>query len=571
MIIINKLYSEPFFFEPIEFKAGINLILGEKDHTSNKTNGVGKSLLIEFINFALMKDFKHSRLSKIPKKDFPEDIDVCLDFCINQKKIVSKRSISGENNPLLIVDGVAKHFSSIDDANAFLTNLLFMDKKYINHPSFRVMMGPLIRDESSEFKSIVDCYDTKLKIPTDYTPHLYLFGIDISIYKDIKKLQKEISDLALLKRKLKYDIESVTGKKLASARSEINDLEFQLSNIKKEMESLEGESTYELIQDEVTTYENKLDEFRNKRAILKSELSKIQLFIGDNYINESEVIDLYNKIKSGLGDAIEKELNEVISFKKKIDEFQRVLIESRRESLTRELDMLSESIYEVSKKLHSKTAILKQSGKLRNIKFLFLAYEKKLHDFSQLSSFIKKYDDYDSKWKTKKAEKIGKNLDLDLSISNRKEVIKEFQETIFSIHEFVMGNRKCHFDIKSNDNKEVINIDLRIYDDGSHSNEREKVFFYDLTLLLTHDTFIRHPRLLIHDNIFDVDQDTLIKSLNYLSEKSSCLKDSQYILTLNSDKINDIDKEKLKLDIELYRRVSLTKNNRFLRRHYQEK
>ena len=46
MIRINKLYSEPYSFEPIEFKKGINLILGEQDDSSNKTNGVGKSLLV---------------------------------------------------------------------------------------------------------------------------------------------------------------------------------------------------------------------------------------------------------------------------------------------------------------------------------------------------------------------------------------------------------------------------------------------------------------------------------------------------------------------------------------------
>ncbi|HAF0810896.1 TPA: DUF2326 domain-containing protein, partial [Salmonella enterica subsp. enterica serovar Sandiego] len=72
-------------------------------------------------------------------------------------------------------------------------------------------------------------------------------------------------------------------------------------------------------------------------------------------------------------------------------------------------------------------------------------------------------------------------------------------------------------------------------------------------------------------NIFDVDQDTLIKSLNYLAEKSSCLNDAQYILTLNSDKISEIDKRELKLDINFFKRASLTKTSRFLGRRYQEK
>ena len=70
MLRINKLYSIPESFEPVSFDSGINIILGEKDVSSNKTNGVGKTLLIEFINFCLLKEFKSSRVSKIPHSDF---------------------------------------------------------------------------------------------------------------------------------------------------------------------------------------------------------------------------------------------------------------------------------------------------------------------------------------------------------------------------------------------------------------------------------------------------------------------------------------------------------------------
>ena len=51
-IRINKLYSENGLFDEIIFHDGVNLILGEKcDETTSvgrKTNGVGKSMSIEF-------------------------------------------------------------------------------------------------------------------------------------------------------------------------------------------------------------------------------------------------------------------------------------------------------------------------------------------------------------------------------------------------------------------------------------------------------------------------------------------------------------------------------------------
>lgn len=575
MIRINKLYSEPFSFEPVEFRKGINLILGEKDESSNKTNGVGKSLLVEFINFGLMKDYNRSRLSKIPNTVFSDKTYICLDFFINKNHIIAKRSISEESTPTLLINGIKKNFTSIDDANHFLTVLMFHDNKSKLHPTFRSMLGPLIRDERSEFKSIIDCYDTKARIPPDFAPHLFLFlflfGISIELYKKIKAINKSISELSIAKRKIKDDIESISGKKIANARAEVNDLDHQVKIIKQEMELLEGDKTFDFIRDEIVIYEDSLDNLRNKKAILKSELNKIQALIGDNYIDENEVIELYNKLKTGLGDNIGKELKDVLGFKKKIDDFQRVLIDSRKESIISDLDKIEASIYETSVKLSSKTAIIKQNGHLRNIKTLFLAYEKKLEELSQLSSFIKKYDDYESKSKAKKAEKAARVVELDIDISHQNSTISEFRDTVSAIHDYVMENRKCSFSISANEKSSIIDFDLRIFDDGSHSNEREKVFIYDMSLLLTHDTFVRHPKLLIHDNIFDVDRDTLIKSLNYISSKSSCLEDAQYILTLNIDKLNEIGKDELKLDIEEYRRATLTKSHRFLGRQYQEK
>jgi uncharacterized protein YydD (DUF2326 family) len=109
---------------------------------------------------------------------------------------------------------------------------------------------------------------------------------------------------------------------------------------------------------------------------------------------------------------------------------------------------------------------------------------------------------------------------------------------------------------------------MRIADDGSHSIEREKVFIYDLALLLNEHTKKRHPGFLIHDNIFDVDQDTLTKSLRFLEEKAD-FGYSQYILTINSDKLVPEDDEQ-GIPFNTYVRAKFTKVNRFLKKAYQE-
>ena len=570
MLKIHKLYSEPELFEPIEFVEGVNLILGETNESSVKTNGVGKSLSIEFLNYCLLKKFSESRVSRIPADAFPHDVLICLDFSIHDKPITSKRSIENHESPIIIYNGKAIEYSNIKDATKQLTNFLFGSAVADEHPSFRGMLALLIRDERSEFKSIIKCHDTTLNIPKDYSPHLYLLGINPSLYNESKILQKDIDDTTKARGKLKKDVESLTGKSFKEANSDLNELTGQVEQIKTEMDALESAESFEIVREEIIEIEKQLDRQRAKAGTIKSEISKIKLFRGDNYIDDSEVASIYERFKEGLGGMIKRELEEVTVFKKKIDNFQRTLIESRNESLLQSLKQINSNIKSLDCRYKEKLGIIDKEGILKNLKTTVSAYQKKLEEKSRLSSFIVKYYEYDQHIKITKQERSGKITVLDSLVTESKPVKVEFEKTILAIHHYVMGNRRCSFNIEISDKKEVVNYELRIHDDGSHSNEREKVFFYDIAMLLTPQINELHPGLLVHDNIFDVDQDTLIRSLNYLANNLDVLSGKQYILTLNSDKFHPGEIDMLKMKLDDYKRASFTKTNRFLRTHYQE-
>jgi uncharacterized protein YydD (DUF2326 family) len=149
-----------------------------------------------------------------------------------------------------------------------------------------------------------------------------------------------------------------------------------------------------------------------------------------------------------------------------------------------------------------------------------------------------------------------------------KKNIDDFEKTILQIHEYIQGNREASFQIKKTDKKQVIEIIMRIDDDGSHSVERAKVFIYDIALLINQHTRERHPGFLIHDNIFDVDQDTLIKSIKFLESQAN-FGLTQYILTLNSDRLELEDSTFLN-DLDPYIKQRFTKKKRFLKTKYQE-
>jgi uncharacterized protein YydD (DUF2326 family) len=570
MLQIKKLYSEPEIFEPITFKDGFNLILGETTEGNVKTNGVGKSMAVEFINYALLKRHNDSRVSLIPEECLSRDTTVCLDFELNGHIITCKRVISDHECPTLVINGERKKYSRLSDANDHLSSLLFTDVTYENPPSFRMMMGPLMRDEGSEFKSIISCFDTNKRIPPDYTPHLFLLHIDPSPYRKAKLLYSEMENVSKARKKMEENITTITRKNVSESKADLNELENQVRRIQSDIDKLENTEGFDTIKNEIIEIENRLEQERSKQAVLKSESSKLKLFRGDNYIDGQEIADLYNQFKDGLGDLIKRDLDEVTAFKKKIDSFQRSIMEERKDSIEQDLNVFDESISLLNKLYREKISLLDQEGLLVSLKQTIAIHERKIEEFSALTSFIQKYTEYDNEVKSKKRDRDSEVYLLESYVNNAKNVIDSFERTILDMHDYVFGNRRCSFEIEVSKRKEVLDFELRIDSDGSHSINREKVFLYDFGLLLNPDTSKNHPGLLVHDNIFDVDQDTLIKSINYIGENISLLKGKQYILTINRDKFSNSDLELLNISLDDYSRAAFTKKNRFLKMQYQE-
>jgi uncharacterized protein YydD (DUF2326 family) len=433
-----------------------------------------------------------------------------------------------------------------------------------------MMMGPLMRDEGSEFKSIISCYDTNKRIPPDYEPHLFLLHVDPNPYSKAKQLHSEMGNVLKARKKMEENITALTGKNISESKADLNELENQVHRIQGDIDRLENIEGFDTVKNEIIDIENQLDQERAKQGVLKSELSKIKLFRGDNYIDGQEVADLYNQFKDSLGDLIKRELDEVTAFKQKIDNFQRSIMEDRKTSIEQEIKTFEESISSLNKLYREKITLLDQEGLLVSLKQTIAIHGKKIEEFSALSSFIQKHTDYDNEHKAKKRDRENEIYLLESYVNNSKKVIDSFQTTILDMHDYVFGNRRSSFDIKVSKRKEVLKFELRTDSDGSHSINREKVFLYDLALLVNSETSKHHPGFLVHDNIFDVDQDTLIKSINYIGENIGLLNGKQYILTINSDKFSDSDLELLNIKLSDYSRAIFTKKHKFLKMQYQE-
>lgn len=576
MIRLKKLYSLPKSFEPINFDSGLNIILGEKSEGNNKTNGVGKTMSIEFLNFCLLKKTSDSRVTLIPDNVLDADTVVYLDFNINSDSITIARAIK---NPDLVTifkngDEIISN-DTIERASEYLGNLYFEKfPSYVTRISFRNLLNPIIRDERSEFKDIIQCFDTAKRMPSDYKPHLFFLNLNIELYSEIKKVIDDLTKKTTYVSETKKLITSDYNK-VSEAKAKLNELESEVSKINASIEKLKTNDSFDSIQDDLIKLESRLSKLRVRQKTIKYEIKQINSLPEPENISENEITILFNQFKDGLGDMVEKSLQEVKEFKKRIDSFRNTLVNNKLAQLKSELINLNTKIQRLDDDYSEKISLLDNGELLKDLKISINIFNKKNQELNNLRSIVDRYDKAEKEKKSLKNKKDNKIIEFDDHILDKADDIKIFEETILYIHENIMGNRNAHFEIDTINSakaKEFLSFDFRINDDGSWSTNRMKVFIYDLALLINENTKKNHPKLLVHDNLFNVDNDSLEKSLNFLHKQSeNHPEEFQYILTLNRDMVEIMEERNLiEFNIKDYKRASFTKNDRFLKEKYSE-
>ena len=578
-IRLNRLYSESNIFEEISFHDGVNIILGEKYDDSSvkgrKTNGVGKSMSIEFLDFGFLNDYEKSRIAKIPKEVFPLEENVILDLDIGDEAITIKRNRKQADQPVIIREGRTVSFDKLQDAREYLTGLIFPKLNGKKVPSFRNLFSILMRDERSEFTDIIKCHDLTKKIPDDLSAHLFLLGFSLEAYKNTLETIKEIEAVNTVIAKDKKELTQEGKKKISDVKAELNALEDELQKLEDAIESFKTNETFDSMEADLIELEDLLDQLRKRQKALRYDYEKIRKMPKPEQIDDREIELVYNQFKSELGNAVVKSLNEVVGFKNKIEEFQRTLVNQKAKELESQLKSIAEQIRVLDDEYSEKLKVIDKKGVLKNLKVSLKIYEAKKDSISHTKFLFDQYKKNEKKKRMLNLQKTQQLMEIDSEIEQNKEIMDDFIDTILEIHESIMGNKECSFSLQTVDKarkKTPVELTLRIYDDGSHSVDRTKVFIYDMALLFNQYTRDRHPLFLVHDNIFDVDQDTLVQCLNYIYKQEEQYQDFQYILTLNRDKIENEEQRKLiQMDIDEHQVAVFTKEKKFLGRNYQEK
>jgi uncharacterized protein YydD (DUF2326 family) len=552
-MFLKRLYSSPEgLFPTVEFKDGVNFIFGKKDKESDKKdslNGIGKSLLIDLIDFCLLAAYKANLNPRLYKAGrYMEGHTIILEFEIEGKDYVIKRNPKTPNKDIEFGLIEKTGFYTESELKPLLADLIFLNDSYEGKFSdrwLRKLIPFFIKKErpkkGGEFTDPV-LYMENAKAMELNIYHLFLMGIDNSLaYKnyDIQDHLKEKEPL--MKGVEKFVQEKYGLEDISTAHSEIDRIKRDVKKLEGNVESFKLASEYENAEEIANQLTAKIKDLwyenYNSRKSIEAYRDSYKV---DVDINLDQIENLYKEANELLAGRIRKTLDEAI-------EFRRQLSSSRKAFLATEIETLNATIQENEGKIETFElerakvfGFLSAKAAIKDLSEAYLSLSRRREALNDLEGKVKLYLDLSKEradLKSEEAKLIGDMISFVQQIQEQK--LPAFRDIFTEIYNstYIENQNESTFDVSVKDGTDAkLEINVTFPADLSKGKNRGRTLVYDLAVLFhAIKKNIRGPRFIIHDGIFDgMYKGHFVHLYEYLEAKKHSVR-FQYIVTLNEE------------------------------------
>ncbi|MFA7421790.1 MAG: DUF2326 domain-containing protein [Melioribacteraceae bacterium] len=556
-MILKKIYTSPKqLFKPVEFVDGINYIFGKKEvgpdgHSKKSLNGIGKSLLLDLINFCFLCDYNRRstpRLIAAYNKNILKDISVVLEFEIGKDYYKIIRSFAEPSTILLSVDNSPLSKYNITELKLSLCNLFFERTKYEGKYSstwLRKLIPFFIKIQTPEKVPFVNPvkYINELSETELIQFHFFLLNLNNTLLARNFELLTELKQLNTTLKRISKLLDEVYGTKTTEGfSSHKKKLSSEIDKLIKAVQSFKLSEKYKIDEDKADKLTAEIKELWSDNSSDNQEILSLQESLKVNTsIKPNSIARIYNELNNLLGKNIEKSLSDAVEFRKN-------LITSRLEFISTEVDRLSNLIIDRMEIINSKEqnrseilSILNNKKAFNDLTEAYYQLSIKQDELKELESRTKLFDDLN-----KKKLEIKKNINIiSQQLYELKEHIAQKELIISSVISDIYNNiypehpDSSVFEITPSPNLEA-KIKLNILTSNemlSHGMNQGRTMIYDLAVLFhAIQENLKTPRFLIHDGILDsMDKTHFIELVKYLKQRQKNGEIFQYIITLNEE------------------------------------
>jgi len=552
-MFLIRLYSQPEgLFPAVEFRNGVNFIFGKKDTESDKKdslNGIGKSLLIDLIDFCLLATLRPDHNPRLYKaKKFMEGYVIVLEFEVDDRRYILKRNPINPNKDIEFgLVGDTKLYTE-SELKTLLADLIFLNKNYEGKYSdrwLRKLLPFFIKKErpkkGGEFTDPIKYIDTCKPMELNIY-HLFLMGIDNTLADKNFNIQENSKEKTSLMSGVEKFVEETYGlEKISTAHNEIDKIKRDIKNIEANIESFKLAPNYEDVEvkaNELTAqikdlwYQN-----YNGRKNLEGYKNSYKVDID---INIQRIENLYKEANELLAGRIRKTLDDAISFRKHLSNSRRSFLSNEINSINLIIKTNEEKIDQLETERARIFGFLSARAAIKDLSEAYFSLSKKRESLGELEGKVKLYIDLSKEkadLRSEEAKLVGEMISFVQEIQTTK--FPSFRDIFTEIYNsaYIENKNESTFDISVNDKTDSkIDINVTFPADLSKGKNRGRTLVYDLAVLfhaIKED--IRMPRFLIHDGIFDgMYKGHFVHLYEYLESKKIKTR-FQYIVTLNEE------------------------------------
>lgn len=568
--MIHGIYANQSSFHSVEFTEGLNVILAERTDTSTQKdtrNGLGKTTLIEIIDFCLGSNGKPLRIDPLQEWAFT------LDITLAGNRVRVTRSIESHNR--IIIDGPTKGWIERPDedkeSGEFIFNLkrwrtllgwaLFdlprTDDVHKYKPTYRSLISYFIRNGLDAYADPFRHYrqqktwDIQLNIA-------YLMALNWEYASQWQELKDQENALKALDQAIKTGAIEETIGTVGELEAEKVRLEEQIAREQQALSDFQVHPQYESVQAEADSLTATIHELTNQNVMERRKLARYNESVtSEKPPSDVTVEKLYEQTGVVFSDTIKRTLDEAKVFHKKIVENRKSFLEQEISRIEREIQQRDNEIHELTDKRSNSLAILSTHGALQEMTKLQERFLDTKELLERVKTRIKESKDITSRKRSIKIKKTDLESTAEKDHEQRRELwtkaIKLFNDNSQALYR---SPGRLVIDISDAGYK----YDVEIERSGSEGVGKMKVFCFDLMLNEFMRVTEKHIDFLIHDSILYDGVDSRQRALALERSHEVCSKlGTQYICALNSDMVPHDD---FSNTFEFNSRVRLTLTDR---------
>jgi len=549
MVILNRLYSETELFDTIQFKAGINIIMGKYSgaEKSPDINGIGKSDVIRLIDLALLSDSRKKHFRQ-PKYRFLKGHSCSLDLTIGGVSYTIKRFFDdlgkayfGKTSDRLIE-------YTENELKEILAQKLFMIDSYegfIDSSWFRGLSRFYVKDDidNRSRKDPINFIHQSSRLPDLLAYNFFLLGLPNRNIFEFGGLSQNLKDLQQVQRQLDHKLTEDTEEKNEDADRKVIDIERKIRELEEILKDYQLLKNYQDIEQELINITNQVRE-KSKlvRRLTRERETYWQTFQIELDTDIEKVTRLYQEVNQYLAEFVKHELDKIVIFRQEIVVNRRKFLQKRLQELENNINNLNKELIDLDTQRRKLLKFLDEREALDSLKntYTILLEQKALYE--RYTSYTRQLKEQELKIAEAK-EKISttrKQVIQDRQASDK--IVTELKTLFYDLIAeaiFEEGSEKVKFDIPTTTSGVPVHIEVDIPKSDAKARVEFKLLAYDLTVFLNTIHNQRNlPYFLVHDGLLDsVGPKTLVNTLNYI-HKQLRLYSFQYIVTLNEHKVS---------------------------------